>query len=235
MPNRPAVLRNVGLKLLALAIALLVWFVFSAQRRERISERSYRIPLSVVNIPPQTLIASPLPAAVDVRVRGSFTALRQINPEKLEAVVDLLDAPRGEKLYRLAPEDINAPPEVEVIAIFPAELRILLDPTAEKTLPIVPDITGQPAAGYQVAEVQVEPRVAQVFGPASAIGRLASVTTDPISIAEATASFSVPATVLAEATGVRIRQGQIVTVNVRIRQAQDLQPTPAVAPRTREK
>lgn len=234
-PRGPALLRNPGAKMLALGIALIVWFVFSAQTRERISERSYRIPLSVVNIPPRTLIASPLPAAVDVRVRGPFTALRQIDPLKLEAVVDLADAPRGEKLYRLVPEDINAPPEVEVIAIVPSDLRILLDATAEKTLPIVPNITGQPAAGHQAADVLVEPRLARVFGPASAVERMTSVTTDPISIAERTTSLTMPATVLAEAPGVRIRQGQVVTVTVRIRPVPESQPTPAAVSKARKR
>ena len=40
----------------------------TGERRERISERSYRIPLSIVNIPAGTIIVSPLPDAVDVRL-----------------------------------------------------------------------------------------------------------------------------------------------------------------------
>jgi hypothetical protein len=75
--------RNLGTKLLSLAIAILAWFVFSAQQRERISERSYRIPLSVANVPAATLIASPLPPTVEVRLRGPFTALRQLDPDRL--------------------------------------------------------------------------------------------------------------------------------------------------------
>jgi YbbR domain-containing protein len=232
---RPAIVRNLGLKLLALAIALVVWFVFSAQRRERISERTYRIALSVVNVPAHTLIASPMPAAVDVRVRGPFTALRQLDPDKLEAVVDLSDAPRGEKLFRLQPEDINVPPEVEVIAISPAELRVVLDATAEKTLPVLANVRGKPANGWDVAEISVEPRTATVYGPASALSRMTSVTTDPISIEQRTGNLSVAATVLADAPGVRIRQGQIVTVTVRLRAASDLQPTPTMTPRGKRK
>jgi len=229
---RPAILRNLPVKLLALAIALVVWWVFSAQRRERISERSYRIALSVVNVPDHTMIASPMPSAVDVRVRGPFTALRQLDPDKLEAVVDLSDAPKGEKLYRLQPEDVNVPPEVEVVSISPAELRVLLDATAEKTLPVLANVTGKPAAGWEVADIGSEPRTATVYGPASALARMTSVTTDPISIEQRTGNLSVAATVLADAPGVRVRQGQIVTVVVRLRAASELQtPTPTAPPR----
>jgi YbbR domain-containing protein len=229
---RPAIFRNLGVKLLALAIALVVWWVFSAQRRERISERSYRIALSVVNVPAHTMIASPMPSAVDVRVRGPFTALRQLDPDKLETVVDLSDAPKGEKLYRLQPEDVNVPPEVEVVSISPAELRVLLDATAEKTLPVLANVTGKPATGWEVADIASEPRTATVYGPASALAKMTSVTTDPISIEQRTGNLSVAATVLADAPGVRVRQGQIVTVVVRLRAASELQmPTPTAPPR----
>ena len=119
--------RNLGTKLLALAIACATWYVLTGQRRERISERNYRIPLSIVNVPRGTMVVSPLPDAVDVRIRGAFTPLRALDPAKLEAVVDLADATPGEKRYPLGPEDINVPADVEVIAIAPAEIRLVLD------------------------------------------------------------------------------------------------------------
>ena len=219
-------LRNLGTKILSVAIAVLVWFVFSAQQRERISERSYRIPLSVANVPEATLIASPLPPTVEVRLRGPFTALRQLDPDRLEAVVDLTSAPRGEKVYRLAPEDVNVPREVEVIAISPAEIRVELDTAAEKSLPIAARLTGKPAPGYELGAISVEPRTAQLVGPASTLARMAAAETDPITLAGRTASFSVPATVVTEAPGVRVKQGAVVTVHVEVRPP----PTPPLTP-----
>jgi YbbR domain-containing protein len=223
---RPALLRNLGTKILALAIAILVWFVFSAQQRERISERSYRIPLSVANVPAGTLIASPLPPTIEVRLRGPFTALRQLDPGKLEAVIDLTGAPRGERINRLDPEDINVPQEVEVIAIAPSEIRVALDAIAEKTLPIAARLAGSPAPGFEVGQVLVEPPVARLLGPDSSLSRMTSVQTDPVSLADRAADFSVPATVLADAPGVRVREGQVVTVTVRLRPAAPAQPSP---------
>ena len=57
----PALLRNLGLEDPG-ARRSRSWSgsSLSGERRERISERSYRIPLSVANIPPRTIIASPL-------------------------------------------------------------------------------------------------------------------------------------------------------------------------------
>jgi YbbR domain-containing protein len=222
--------RNPGTKLLALAIACATWFVLSGQRRERISERSYRIPLSVVNVPAGTMIVSPLPDAIDVRIRGAFTPLRSLEPGKLEAVVDLADAVPGEKRYALAPGDINVPQEVEVIAIAPAEIRFALDAVAEKTIPIVAEITGEPAPGAHLDEVSTEPRSARIIGPAKTLARIVNLPTDPVSVEGREAGFTETTTLALPAPGVRVREGQVVTVRVRIRAAPPFEPTPRPTP-----
>lgn len=220
--------RNFGTKLLALAIACVAWYLLTGERRERISERSYRIPLSIVNIPRGTLIVSPLPDAVDVRVRGAFTPLRQLEPGKLEAVIDLLDAKPGEKRYLLQDDDINVPRDVEVIAISPPEIRIVLDALADKTLPVVADVVGEPAEGSRIEEVAVEPRQARIVGPNQTLARMTQIKTDPVSVDGRDAPFSVSATLAPQAPGVRVREGQIVTVRVRIGLAPTLAPTPKI-------
>ena len=224
--------QNPGTKLLAFAIACVTWFLLTGERRERISERSYRIPLSIVNIPSGTIIVSPLPDALDVRIRGSFTVLRQLDPAKLEAVIDLLGASQGEKRYPLAPEDVNVPRGVEVIAISPPEVRLSLDAVADKTLPIVPEITGTPAPGSHIEEVIAEPRSGRVQGPARTLSRLATLHTEPVSVEGREGSFSATATLASQPAGVRVREGQLVTVRVRIRPAP---PTPTPKPRPTRK
>lgn len=231
MSLRTLVFRNFGTKLLALGIGCATWWVVSGDRRERISERSYRIPLSIVNVPAGTMVVSPLPDAVDVRVRGPFTPLRQLDPTKLDAVVDLIEARAGERRYVLAPEDINVPRNVEVTSISPAEIRVVLDTVAEKQVPILPDLTGHPAPGWALEDAAPEPRVARIAGPSGELARTAAVRTEPVSIENHEGSFSVPTTLAAQAPGVKIREGQIVTVRVRMRALPT--PTPTVKPKRR--
>jgi YbbR domain-containing protein len=224
--------RNAGTKLLALAIACATWYVLTGQRRERISERNYRIPLSIVNVPRGTMVVSPLPDAVDVRIRGAFTPLRALDPAKLEAVVDLADATPGEKRYPLGPGDINVPADVEVIAIAPAEVRLVLDGVAEKILPITVDLAGQPAPGAELEDVTIEPRNARIVGPEKTLARMASLSTQPVALDGRDAPFSETTTLALPAQGVRVREGQLVTVRVRIRPAPV--PEPTAPPRTRK-
>ena len=142
-----ALFRNFGTKLLALAIACATWYVLTGQRRERISERNYRVPLSIVNVPRGTMVVSPLPDAVDVRVRGAFTPLRSLDPAKLEAVVDLADATPGEKRYPLDSGDINVPADVEVIAIAPAAGCPARSAVIETVFSATPSSTNRISAG----------------------------------------------------------------------------------------
>ena len=224
----PSVLlfRNTGTKLLALAIACVTWYLLTGERRERISERSYRIPLSIVNIPPGTLIVSPLPDAVDVRVRGAFTPLRQLDPSKLEAVIDLLDAEPGEKRYPLDSDDINVPTDVQVIAVSPPELRVVLDSVEEKILPVAADVVGTPEPGSRVEDVTLEPRHARVSGPTRTLARMSQIRTEPVSLEGKDSSFQVETTLAPQAAGVRVREAQVVTVRVRIGRAPVSTPTP---------
>jgi YbbR domain-containing protein len=229
--------RNFGTKLLALFIACATWFVLSGQRRERISERSYRIPLSIVNVPPGTMVVSPLPDAVDVRVRGAFTPLRALEPSKLEAVIDLADALPGEKRYPLGPADINAPADVEIIAISPGEVRLHLDAIAERTLPIVAELSGHVAAGARLDEVAVEPRTARIIGPAKTLANLVTLPTQPVSVEGRGESFAETTTLALPAAGIRVREGQTVTVRVVIQPAPPPEPTarPAAARTKKDK
>jgi YbbR domain-containing protein len=235
MPLTRVLFRNPGTKLLALLIACATWYVLAGERRERISERTYRIPLSVVNVPPGTTIVSPLPDAVDVRVRGSFTQLRQLEPEKIEAVVDLLGATPGERHYPLAPEDINVPREVQVIAIAPSEIRLTLDTLTEKILPVVPDITGEPAGGGRVSDVTAHPSVARVIGPSKTLSRIAHLRTESVSVEGRTSSFTATTSVVSPAAGIRVRGAQTVVVRVGIQPAPTPVPTPAPTPRRRRR
>jgi len=234
MPAPRFLVRNPGLKALSIVIAVAVWFALSGERRERTSERSYHIPLSIVNIPPRSMIASSLPGSVDVRLRGPFTALRQLEPDKLEAVLDLKDAERGDRVYRFTQDDVNVPPDVEVIAISPQEIRFVLDTVEEKRLPVEPAVTGQPSPGMRIVEVRSEPATALLAGPAGALARMTSVGTAPVSVAGRASSFSTPADLLLTGPGLRLRQSPLVTVTVRIEPEAKSSPIPSPGRHGRE-
>ena len=110
------------------------------------------------------------------------------------------------------------PRDVEVIAIAPAEIRVVLDAIAEKTVPIVADITGEPAPGARLDEVVVEPRQRAYRRARPRPSPACTDPTDPVSVEGRETGFSGDGLAL-QAPGVRVREGQVVTVRVRIRPA----------------
>ena len=114
-----------GLKLLAFAIALLLW---AAYHSEPTVEMTFEAPLEFRNIPSNLEISGDYPATVRVQVRGRSAVLRQITAGSLAVMVDLRDAAPGASRLRLGPSLIDPPLGAEVVRLSPAEIRLRLDP-----------------------------------------------------------------------------------------------------------
>ena len=84
--------RHLGLKVLAIMLASVLWFTVAG---EHVVERSLRVPLAVRNLPPNLEIVGDLPEAVDVRVRGSAAQLSRLDAGDVVAMLDLATARTG--------------------------------------------------------------------------------------------------------------------------------------------
>jgi len=103
---RVRIFRNLGLKVLSIALATLVWGLVAGQRE---AERSLRVPLEYRNIPDQLELLGEPVSLVDVRLRGTSGALGQLRGTDLVAVIDLHSARPGRRLFHLLPDDVVVP------------------------------------------------------------------------------------------------------------------------------
>ena len=176
--------RHFGLKLLSVVLGMLIWLLVSG---EQIVERALRIPLEFTNLPAQLELVGDTPAVVDVRVRGSSGALSRMAAGELVAVLDLRTARPGERLFHLTGEDVRAPFGVEVMQIAPSNVTITFEGSATKVVPVVPQLDGEPADGFIVGTVVADPATVAVAGAATAVARLTSAITEPVSLTGASA------------------------------------------------
>jgi YbbR domain-containing protein len=99
------------------------------------------------------------------------------------------------------------------VDVTPERVRVRMDVAQEQgyaTVPVVPVLTGSPAAGHEVTGISVNPRTVTVSGEAPAVQRLSSVQTLPVDLGGRDDSFSEPVelevppevTVIGEATAV---------------------------------
>ena len=204
---------HLGLKVVSIALAALLWVVVAG---EQTVERSLRIPLEFTNLPSQLEVVGEPPTVVDVRVRGSSGALNRIAAGELVAVLDLRSARAGQRLFHLEGEDVRTPFGVDVVQVNPSTISMMFEPSGSKTVPVVPSVEGEPADGFVVGTVAAEPSTVEVLGPVSVLSKLTQAITEPVTVAGATAPVTETVNIGVADAAVRLRQPQTARVAVGI-------------------
>ena len=205
--------RHLGLKLLALGLAVLLWIVVSG---EATVERGLSVPLELQNFPPNLELQIKPPSNIDVRVRGGSGALSRLLPADIVAVLDLRAAAPGQRLFHLTPDQVRVPFGVEIAQITPTTVAMVFEKSATKRVPIVPQIEGKPAPGFVVGRMTSDPETVEIIGPESAVKRAAAALTEPISVAGTRDRVSGTVTVGMLDAALRLNASRTAVVNVQI-------------------
>jgi YbbR domain-containing protein len=205
--------RHLGLKVVALALASLLWLTVAG---EHIVERIIRVPLEFRNIPSQLEVVGDPPGNVDVRLRGSSALLSRLEPGDVVAVLDLASARPGSRLFHVPNDAVRSPYGVQVAQVLPGTLAISFEKSARRVVPIVAPIEGEPAPGYIVGPVTAEPATVEVVGPESRLKKLDQATTEPVGVGGTRANVRDVVAVGVTDSAVRLVRPQDVTVIVSI-------------------
>jgi YbbR domain-containing protein len=205
---------NLALKLLSLFLAFVVWFVVSAPRRESVSERAFAAPLSLIGMPRELVITTPVPDTVNVRLRGRGSDLRALSSQNLEVTLDLRWVQPGEAQVTLRPQAINVPPNVEVISIDPTKVHFRVEQLRQRAVPIRPFLVGELPGGYVAGDPTVSPDQALVSGPASQVRNVSEVATERIIMTGRSDTFTQSVAVVSDTPLVRIIEPLTTQVTV---------------------
>lgn len=216
--------RTWALRLLALGIAIGIWFNASVEDRLVPSERVVEASVSY-NRPRGFMVIDPV-GTVSVRLLGNKKAIRQISPFEVNVTVDLTPRQEGTTAITLGPENVGVPDGLEVSSIEPGTIRVTLEREVTQRLPVIPNLVGRPAKGVTVGEPDVFPNQVLVTGPASRVDRISSLSTPPIRLDGHTSTFEETVAVKQPDPLIQIVQPSQVTVRVPIQPpAQDRQAT----------
>jgi YbbR domain-containing protein len=195
---------NLPLKLLSVFLAFVVWFAVSAPRREPVSERAFAAPVSLVRMPRDLAITTPVPDTVSVRLRGRVSDLRSLSSQNLEVTLDVSWVTPGEAVITLTPQAMSVPPQIDVVAMEPTKLRFRVEALRQKVVPIRAFLIGQPPPGYNAGDPALVPDHALISGPASQIRNVTEVATERIIMTGRTETFLQNVTVVSDSSLVRI-------------------------------
>jgi YbbR domain-containing protein len=205
--------RNLGLKFLSTLVAILLWLIVAG---ERVVERVMRAPVEFQNLPAGLELVGNPPDTVEVRLRGSSGALSRMASGDMSAVIDLATARPGRRLFHIGQNQVNVPYGIDIVQVGPSTLTMEFEMSAIRQVKVEPDIDGRPAAGYEVTSIKSDPETVEVAGPESALKRLQSAITEPVSVTDQSRTVREVVTIGVPDSTLRLRTPQTAVVTVTI-------------------
>ena len=179
MRLRSILTEHLGLKLLAVVLAVVLWFMAVGRKT---AEVGLTVPLEMVNIPADMVIANQVPDGISLRIRGSVALTRQVADKKLRFSLDLAKAKKGPVSFTLLPDALDLPRGLEVTHLAPRNVIVELERLIVKTIRLLPVIKGEPIAGYVIDDINLEPKQVEIRGPENLVQGLESIWTEPVDV-----------------------------------------------------
>ena len=204
--------QNLGLKLLSVALALLLW---SFVHGSKIVDRALWLPLRCVNLPDSLVLIGDPPREARVQVAGPTQelALRLRFIPGSELRIDLSRA--RPPFHRVTPSvsEVVLPSNSRITAVRvlePATFDLRLDRRLERLLPVRAAFTGRLAAEYCLQDTpRVIPAMVQCYGAASFVERLSEVATRPVDLDRKHGSFTQRVELVYDPKRVRCDPGEV--------------------------
>lgn len=174
---RKFIVKNLALKLVALAVALVLWWSVG---NDPTVEIPITIPLEFHDAPENLEMNSDYPLQAQITMRGPERLLRNLSPSQVHAIIDLKGVRAGERTFDLTPGQIHLPRSVEVTQVEPVQFRIRFDRRAVRTVAVRPRVIGTLASGYSIADITSDPATLSIAGPESRVDSIESALTDPV-------------------------------------------------------
>ena len=202
----PFIKRDFVRKVIALALALIVYFVVL----EKLGGEREISGVTVNMTIPNTLVElEDKPQLISVKVRGSERTLKRLteNDFSIDLKVDESKyVPKKPYSLLIDAKDVKAPFGVTVLSTKPSLLFIDFDRLASKTVSLRAafDPDSKLPDGYVVGKSVLSPSDIRVTGPSSIVDKIESMQTRPIPLSSITQSFEYGAEVATTGTALKV-------------------------------
>lgn len=178
--------RNIGLKVVATGLGTLLWMSVGS---DMVVERSVRVPLVFRGVPDTLEIAPGAPDSVEVHLRGRASQLTGDQGDVLVSI-DLAETQPGSRVFHLRTNQVTTPFGVEVTQVFPSTVMLTLEATSQRSVKVRATLEGQPAKGFVIQSVTVDPAEVLVVGPTKPLDALDHAITETVMIEGASSNVS---------------------------------------------
>jgi len=187
--------RNWGLKLFSLILALGLWFTIIPEEKMSF-EQTLSVPLEPHNKPSWMEYVERPPSTIEVTIKAPNRLYDQITPDSVRARLELGNASIEQTEYPISINMISLPQGAEVVQIFPSQVMIKLERSKEVLLDVEPSLVGDLPENLELVRVEVIPNQVSVTGPESRVKETDKVRTNPIDLSSLTGSILIEADVI---------------------------------------
>jgi YbbR domain-containing protein len=221
---------NLGYKLIAVAVAFLLWGVAHSSSSV---QRGFDVPMVLRGIPDDLVIVEQSADEVNVRIQGTRAALRNISPADLEYPIEVSGAKPGVLSVEVDPTPIELPRGAEIVSRSPSRVDLTLARRGSKAVRVRADVTGEPLPEFQIGEIEVDPPRVRITGAQSEVLRLNEVLTETVDVSGAAADVEKDVAIALGGSHVWLEQAQPVKVRIRIEPVPPPKPTAGQGPARR--
>ena len=169
--------RNLGLKVVALALAVAAWWFVAGESKVLVS---FTVPLEMRNVPKGLTMTNNPEREVEVRLSGPSSLLSGMRPSEISAGVDLTAAHAGRQSFILDDRAVKVPPGIKVQRISPSTVEVILDRTERRMVQVSARIGGGVAVRRRVTKVEIDPPSVEVEALSEEFARMPVVYTEEI-------------------------------------------------------
>jgi len=211
---RRLVSRNLGLKALALALAVAAWWFVAGESKVLVG---VTVPLEIRNVPKGLTLTNKPERQVEVRLSGPSSLLSGIRPTEISAGVDLTAAREGRQSFTMDDRAVKVPPGIKVQRIFPASVEVVLVRTERRSVPVSVRLGGEGALRRRVAKVEIDPPSLEVEALPEEFARMPVLYTEEVVPGRTDVVFSGIARVETRETHAKIVGNPNVRVKIHFR------------------
>ena len=176
---RSLLFRNLGLKILSLFFAVVLWYSVVSERQ---SNLLVTVPLTFVNVPKTMKVRIVSDERVRLHLEGPISALRSMEIGKIRGTIDLSGAHEGKSRYELLPSHFNLPDGIRIVGISPEVVYVVLEKLRKFQLPVKVRLKGKVDPHYTIRKVEVIPKTVWVIGDRKARTSIDSIPTEFVDV-----------------------------------------------------
>jgi len=179
MISLKVITKNPTLKVISLVLAIILWlFVKSTSE----GEVGLQVPLEFFRCPSNLIVTQVSEDAIQVRIMGHLSQVERLSAGEGKARIDLSNAKAGTNTFAISADNFVIPKTLKITQISPSSIKVELDRVMGKVVRVKAAVKGEPAPGYRVARIVVDPPSIKLWGARSHLAGLKEVSTEEIDI-----------------------------------------------------